>query len=288
MRKNVFLPAFLLILSVLSVDAQLFWKVSRSDIDQPSYLFGTHHLIDKESIPVYQQMIDSIKAVDVVVGEMDMSNMLSIQMKLAQGAMMKDTVLSDLITAEEYAMLEVEFKEVTGMKLSQLERMKPMMLSTLHTVMMYQKLMNLKKAPEGVDAEIQKAGKKLKKEIYGLETPEQQIDILFNFIPLKRQAELLVEQVKDKGKAIEGIVDLNAAYLAGDLDRMEALFVESEMEKEEELIILGNRNDNWMIQLNELFPKKSCLVAVGSLHLVGDSGLIQQLRKAGYTVEALE
>lgn len=287
MRKNAFLLAFLLFCSVFTIEAQLFWKVSRADVAKPSYLFGTHHLIEKEKIPVYQQMIDSIKAVDVVVGEMDMSNMLSIQMKLAQGAMMKDTVLSDLVTAEEYAMLEVEFKEVTGMKLSQLERMKPMMLSTLHTVMMYQKHMDLKKTPEGVDGEIQKAGKKLKKEIYGLETPEQQIDILFNFIPLKRQAEMLVEQVKEKGEALEGITKLNAAYLSGDLDALEAVFKETEMGKEEELILLDNRNNNWIVQLTGMFPKKSCLVAVGCLHLVGETGLIQQLRKAGYTVEAL-
>jgi len=33
--------------------------------------------------------------------------------------------------------------------------------------------------------------------------------------------------------------------------------------------------------------KQSCFVAVGCMHLIGDSGLITQFRKAGYKVEAM-
>ena len=42
-----------------------------------------------------------------------------------------------------------------------------------------------------------------------------------------------------------------------------------------------------MEQLKIMFPKNSCFVAVGCLHLTGESGLINQLRNAGYNVEPI-
>jgi uncharacterized protein len=34
--------------------------------------------------------------------------------------------------------------------------------------------------------------------------------------------------------------------------------------------------------------KQSCFVAVGCMHLVGETGLLAQLKKAGYKVEAVD
>ena len=50
---------------------------------------------------------------------------------------------------------------------------------------------------------------------------------------------------------------------------------------------LTERNDRWMAVLNEAFEKNSCFVAVGFRHLMYKQGLIQQLRKLGYSVKPI-
>ena len=51
--------------------------------------------------------------------------------------------------------------------------------------------------------------------------------------------------------------------------------------------LLTERNARWIISMKELLAKNSTFFAVGALHLVGDDGLIKQLKTAGYTVEAV-
>ena len=114
------------------------------------------------------------------------------------------------------------------------------------------------------------------------------MDILLNSMPLKRQADLLVKEVKEKEKGVELLKKMNEAYLAGDLQKLEALNNEDDdMTADEKKIMIDNRNANWMNQLTAILPTKSCFVAVGCMHLVGENGLISQLKKSGYTVEAV-
>lgn len=289
MNKQNSITVIFIFFLVLNVHAQLLWKVSGKDLSKPSYLFGTHHLIEKEKIPDFDRVLTIIPQVDVVVGEIDMSNMLGLQIKMFKECMMKDTTLNDLLNTEDYAFVDAQFKEVVGMKLDKLRKMKPMMLSALYEVKLYMGQYNLKKEPEAVDLVFQKAGRKAKKNILGLETIEQQLDILFNSMSLKRQSQVLVQSVKDKGKSLNLIKQLNEAYLNGDLKMMSQLCVQEEqMSADEKKILIENRNYNWIVKLKEIMPKQSCFVAVGCMHLADETGLIAQLKKAGYTVEGID
>lgn len=274
---------------VTNVQAQLCWKVSGNDLVKASYLFGTHHIIEKDSIAGFEKYLKLIDEVDAVAGELDMSNMLGLQMKLMQGGVMKEVKMTDLLSPDDYVLVDRELKRVLGTGLDKLGVFKPMMLSSMYTVMMYMEHFKLRKQPESIDEFFQKTAKKKKKDIVALETVEQQIDILFNSIPLKRQAEILVDGVKEKDSVINELSGFNRAYLAGDLRLLEEKYaVQSQMTEEEGHMLLDKRNLNWIGQLQKLLPTKSCFVAVGCLHLTGETGLISQLRKLGYEVEAVK
>ena len=287
MRNKILFVAFIALFFTLSVDAQLFWKVSGNGLVKPSYLFGTHHLIEKEKIANFDKVLAVIPQVDVIVGEMDMSNMLDMQIKMIKECMMKDTTMHQLLTAEEYAVVDSGLKEVVGKGLKSLGKMKPVMLSTMYELMLYMKQNKLKKEPEAVDMIFQKEGKKEKKKIIGLETIEQQMDILFNSKSLKSQAQDLVKAVKDKNKSSEIMIKLNEAYLKGDLTAMSKLSEEQQMSETDKKILITNRNRNWVEQLKKLIPEKSCFVCAGCLHLADEDGLVQLLKNSGYTVEAV-
>ena len=76
--------------------------------------------------------------------------------------------------------------------------------------------------------------------------------------------------------------------LARQLSAMEKLLAKSEFGSDKyEDILLTKRNINWVDQLKSIMQKESVFVAVGAGHLVGEKGLLNLLRKEGYTVEPL-
>jgi len=289
MRNKIIFTVFIVLFFIVSAQAQLLWKVSGNGLTKPSYLFGTHHLIEKDQLKDFDKIQDLAGNSDVVVGEMIIDNSLGAQLKMVKYAMMKDTTLKELISETDYAMVDTEYKQTMNMSLNKLGKMKPMLLSTMYSLMLYMKMNNLKKQPEAVDLLFQKKAKKNKKKVIGLETLEQQMDLLLNSIPLKRQAEIMVEGVKGKVKDIELLKEMNEAYLAGNLTQLEKINNEDDdMTNDEKKILIDNRNNAWMKQIPALLNKQSCFVAVGCMHLVGETGLIVQLKKAGYTVEGIE
>jgi uncharacterized protein YbaP (TraB family) len=289
MNKRSFMMTLFVFSFIVSVHAQLLWKVSGNGLSKPSYLFGTHHLIESDQINGFDKILDLAGQQDAVVGEMDMGHMLSMQIKMMKGMMMKDSTEKQLMSEADYALVDAELKDMLKMGLNKLGKIKPMMVSTMYSLMMYSKINNLKKKPEAVDILFQKKARKQKKKVIGLETIEQQMDILLNSMPLKRQADLLVKEVKEKEKGVELLRKMNEVYLAGDLQKIEALNNEDDdMTADEKKIMIDNRNADWINQLNALIPTKSCFIAVGCMHLVGVNGLIGQLKKSGYAVEAVE
>jgi uncharacterized protein YbaP (TraB family) len=79
------------------------------------------------------------------------------------------------------------------------------------------------------------------------------------------------------------------AYKNQDLEKLEALMMKSDMGMGNFTeVLLYKRNRNWVAKLKELMPQKSLLVAVGAGHLPGEKGVINLLRKAGYTVTPME
>lgn len=289
MKNKLSFIMLLAFVCVMQLNAQILWKVTGNGLKNPSYLFGTHHLIDKDKVPELQKVLSLVKDVDVVVNEIDMSDMMGMQMKIMKGAMMKGQNIRDLISEEDYKLLDTEFKELLGIGLDKLGSFKPAMLSNLYSVSVYTKNKKISKEPEALDLIIQKAGKKENKEIIALETADEQIEVLFNSLTLEKQAEILVKSVKEKEKGIEQMQKLDEAYLAGDLKKMEELYSEDEdMTEEYKKALVDTRNLKWISKLNKLFETKSGVVAVGCLHLVGETGLIKQLEKNGFSVEPVK
>jgi len=282
-RSN-FLFLFILFLSV-SVQAQLLWKISGNGLSQNSYLFGTHHLIDKDLIPQFDSILAVCGQSDAVVGEMDLKTP-GMQKKMMKGSVMKGSTIKDLVSATDYQLLDTEFKSVMGLGMSMLGSFKPMMLMTMHQAMLYMKSSGIKKQPVAVDELFQKQARAAKKKVIGLETIEFQMNMLFDSFTLERQVEILLYEIREKDQMVKELSQLNDVYVSGNLEKMKQMDVEDEsMTPEERRRLIDNRNRNWMKQLPTLFKEQTCFVAVGCMHLVGETGLINQLRLNGYMVE---
>jgi uncharacterized protein YbaP (TraB family) len=51
--------------------------------------------------------------------------------------------------------------------------------------------------------------------------------------------------------------------------------------------MIHDRNAAWLRQLPTLMNAQPTFVAVGAMHLAGETGLVEGLRKQGYTVSPL-
>ncbi|MCR5535682.1 MAG: TraB/GumN family protein [Bacteroidaceae bacterium] len=87
-------------------------------------------------------------------------------------------------------------------------------------------------------------------------------------------------------------------YLKGDLDaaikNREELLHDSEYPTSEQFMEVANeelvndRNRRWIPVIDKNVHQSSCLIAVGALHLPGENGLINMLRKEGYTLTPVD
>ena len=277
-----------LAVSAVSASAQVLYKVEGNGLTQPSYVFGTHHLAP---ISVIEQFgaAEPFNNSTQVVGEIDMTQD-QMQMAMAMQSHMvapTDSTLSKVIPSDEFQTVNEQFKKwapMPGMDLTMLEPMKPMVISTMVVVGMTREAMPDFNPEQQLDTWFQSTGKEQNKVVIPLETAEQQAEILFDTTPISYQADALVEMLKNPKKALEQTKNLNDAYMAQDLAKMLQLSEEDDEHPEFMIALLDKRNADWLTKLPAIFKDGSTFVAVGALHLAGDKGIIEGLRKLGYTV----
>ena len=140
----------------------------------------------------------------------------------------------------------------------------------------------------GVEQQLTERARRDGKPISGLETAEMQIALLDGLdMNVQRQMlDLTLEEVQEMPQMLDELED---AWRAGDLQRLEALLLEGYRQMPElYTALLVERNRRWVSQIRA-WPTTSPprLVLVGALHLVGEQGLPALLQRAGYTVERL-
>ena len=106
----------------------LLWQISGKDLKNPSYLFGTFHLLCKDDIKFSEQLKNVLKTSDEVYMEMDMDDPSTILSGLLYMNMKDGKKLKDLYTAVEYKKIESYFTDSVGIPLMMLQSIKPYFL----------------------------------------------------------------------------------------------------------------------------------------------------------------
>ena len=139
-------------------------------------------------------------------------------------------------------------------------------------------------ATDGMELTIMKELRPYDKPIRGLETMEFQAG-LFDSIPYTKQAEELLDYIDSADQYKKMTADLAAMYKRQDLDQIDEISRKDDPAMNGYMdLLLYDRNRKWAKNLDTLLSKKSLLIAVGAAHLPGKDGLIDLLRKDGYTL----
>lgn len=288
MRKIIILGILALI--AFGAQAQLLWKVSGNGAKGDSYLFGTHHIAPIELLDSIRGLNAAICSADAIVGEIDMAAMqdpMAAQMAMMKYAMAPaDSTLTRLLTVAQIDSLNAVLGKYTDglMTVQMVDGLAPALVSTQLALLQSQQAFPDFTPSEQLDTEVQTRARNCSREIIGLETMEQQFELLYG-APISMQLDVLMEAVRQDETSVTKAHELAAAYLSGNLDTIYSLLVDSdEMDVATLDRLLISRNNAWVEKIAEWLPEKSIFVAVGIGHLVGPQGLIEQLRHRGFQV----
>lgn len=261
----------------------LLWEISGNSLKEPSYLFGTFHLICKEDIPFGKQLKIAVAAAKEMYMELDMDDPSTMLSGLLLMSMKGDTTLQNLYTEAEYQKVDKFFKDSLHTSIALFKKMKPFFLSA----MLYPKMLPCK-TMSGVEEQLMQLAKQNKKQIQGLETMAFQASV-FDSIPYQDQAKELLKSIDSLEMYKKYFAKMVQVYKNQELKKIEVLFNDNEFGmKDNQDILLDKRNANWVTKLKPVMLNESVFIAVGAGHLVGEKGLIALLRKAGYKVRPLE
>ena len=281
MKKIVFILGVLMMASCASSDKlenTLLWEISGNGLEKSSYLFGTIHISCDATLS--DKVVNALDKTSQVVLEIDIDDPM-MQMKTMQGMMMKDgKTLNDLVTEEEYQIIDSLFIKNMGMSVEMMKTIKPSMLQS----MLLPKLLDC--SMQSFEMELVKVAKEQGEEVKGLETIEYQLSI-FDEIPYEDQIKELVRSAKDNlafdKTTIKAMLNV---YQKEDINRMLDMMDEDETSimNEHSDKMLDTRNTNWIPEIGKFAKEKPTFFGVGAAHLAGEKGVINLLREAGYTV----
>jgi hypothetical protein len=276
--------------SEVPVEKALLWEITGNEVEEPSYLYGTIHMIGKDDYFLTDATKNAFETSQRVAFEIDMEDMMDFSklMPLMMKAFMTgDTTLSDLLSEEDYLIVKAHF-ETIGLPMMFVERIKPMFLS-----MMGQGDMLSMDTEEGssevvsYEMEFMKMAQEKGKPIDGLETAEFQMSMISDSIPYDVQAEMLLETIQSEEESAGQFDEMVKLYKAQDIDAMQSLMDEEEGISEYGDLLLVQRNRNWIPIMSEMMKEGPVFFAVGAGHLGGKEGVIALLRAEGYTLRPL-
>ncbi len=273
-------------LSMLKLQAQdleksLLWEISGNDLTESSFLYGTIHMTCDATLDddVKKAMDDTSR----LVLELDMDDP-TLQTEMMKGIYMKNgTTMKGLFSNEDYVIISKFVKDQMGIPLEALGDIKPFFISA----MFYPKLMNC--PVQSYENALMALAHEQKEEVFGLETFEEQLNV-FDEIPYEDQATDLLRSVKDNlSYDKDAFSQMLALYNAEDIEGMDMMMKEDKnlSTTKHRATMLDDRNKNWISKIEAFSKEQATFYGVGAGHLAGENGVINLLRKEGYTVKAV-
>jgi uncharacterized protein YbaP (TraB family) len=165
----------------------------------------------------------------------------------------------------------------SGMSIKSLMRLKPFVIESF----LIQKL--IEGEAVGIETQLAEMARLQNLPIKSLETVKEQMSI-FDSIPYDEQVGDLMRFITEEDKMRETFSQLVEMYLKEDLSALDKLMNDYYSDPKLMKYLLYDRNERWIIRLEEQMEKQTVFIAVGAGHLPGNKGLINLLRQWGYKV----
>lgn len=274
-----------------------FWKIDKAGV-APSYLLGTMHVTDPRVLAMPKGADAAYATAKTVIVE---SDEIVDERKAAAAIMMQPGLtmftdgksIKDFLKPEETEKLAVGLKE-RGIPLTLVAKMKPWMIASfvaLPACEMSRKAAGASFLDKKLAEDALKQGKTLK----GLETLVEQLKAM-DALPVQFHLDALIETLALGDTVADVMETTTELYLREDigmiLPLMKAVSEEKSADSDAgyadfEQRIITDRNKTMATRAKPILDGGNVFMAVGALHLPGTEGVIELLRKDGFTVTAV-
>ena len=301
--KRKLMTLAVLLTAAVSVNAQLLYKISGNGLEKPSYIIGTHHLANVGFVEKINGVKEALTETEQVYGEVKWDAMANPDsLKAMQEKMMlpEGQTLKTILTPEQYKRLDAFMTAKLGAGMSnpmveaQMGKLSPMALVTQFQVLLFMMNHMGEFDPSSTfDQYFQAQAQKNNMPCGGLETMSFQAQVLYGSTPMERQVEQLMCLIDNEQFNVQMLEEMTKAFYAQDLDALKKamdvkLGTSCDSTPEEEAALIDNRNADWLTKMPAIMKQAPTFFAVGAGHLLGEKGVLQLLRNAGYTVEGVK
>lgn len=263
----------------------LLWRVEKPG-EPASYVYGTMHSADERIVDLPEPVAQAFAESEAVVLELVMGGDSAAQ--LTQALVLTDgSVLPDIVGDERFARI-TEIGTRYGMAPAQLQLFRPWAVMTFFSVPP-QEMVRQAQGNLPLDQALQAQAQALDKEVEGLETISEQLAVFGELSPEDQIA--LLDVALDLNPQIEALYeDMKRAYLAGDLDGLHEMADRQSAGADPELTalfedrLIDTRNRLMVERMADRLAQGKAFVAVGALHLSGETGILNLLADQGYSV----
>jgi len=261
----------------------LLWEISGNGLKKPSYLFGTMHISNKMVFNLGDSFYTAIKAVDVVALEQNPEVWQEAFSKedyssgnnfLSSRFLSQYNIANDRLTQQTFLVSNYESKIELGLASE----------ARMVNGMLYRNNIGMEDFEEEtyLDMYIFRLGHKLDKIVTGVEDYKESNKLV-------KEAYMAMYKDKKQKRNInlggyQFKKEMEDAYRKGDLDALDSLEVLSVVSDAFEEKFLFRRNEIQANSIDTILKKHSLFVGVGAAHLPGERGVIELLRKKGYTL----
>ncbi len=265
-----------------ATDKGLLWKIT-SKSGKESFLFGTIHSEDARVLDHPQVLLDSVRAAPVFAMEL-VPNMPTLS-KLMEAMRYNDgSLLTDKVGSELYQQLEARLVSY-GLPKAEVKHLK-----------VWAAAMTLSVPPPEtgmfLDFSLSLRAVSMGATLTALETLEEQIGFLEG-MPTEDQLTMLRQVILEFDQIQQQNNEMVEVWLSRDLHRLAAIAQQQMADMEPRMAAwfqlegIDKRNLRMLERAMPLLQQGGVFIAVGALHLPGETGLIKLLEDAGFKLESL-
>ena len=306
--KKTIITVLLFMAAILSINAQLIFRISGNGLEKPSYILGTVHVLSGDlldSIPAFLEAENQCQQLFVEEDVTDPQNKKDRQATGQQLVTLPDgKTISDILGEEKMNILKERMKESFHINLADSSakaflHYQPFFFTTLlNSIIQMEALQKYPAMRNGnmMDVACAKRAKARGWKVGNLDqhkkTDEQEKDKEALSQSIDEQADTLMALLNNfderKQKVLEyfeGTQTMCDYWTAGDYEGFERFI---QPENEASPAIYAERNKKWKPTILEAIKEMPTLFVFGAGHLTGPDGVVRMLRDVGYTVEQLK
>jgi uncharacterized protein YbaP (TraB family) len=257
------------------------WEAQRGQTSV--YLAGSIHALREDAYPLPAAFDAAFEEADVVMFEINLDDMMkaAVQM-MVSGSLEEGRTLEQMVGPEMWFEFKVHC-DLLNLDPSFFNRMKPWMAALTLTSM--ELANNGYLATAGLDSHFSQRADEAGKDRLALETAEFQVSLFADLGPEQSLA-FLEYTLADLEVMIPEMEKMYMDWRSGNMTGMEQWLLEGFEEFPDvfqKMVI--DRNRAWLPRIVELLEgDRDAMVVVGSMHLVGDEGLVALLKREGSSV----